>query len=111
MGYLNKLIQAYGWHFTEAEILQSTSVTEDGADLINDIYVPGDWSHRPYIVFSDVMFNCDQSRHVQFADTGKTLKHVNLWWPSTDVGQLTSNGIGYRVYTDFLDIIRFVEML
>lgn len=45
---------------------------------LNDIYVPGDWSHRPYIVFSDVMFNCDQSRHVQFADTGKTLKHVKL---------------------------------
>lgn len=45
---------------------------------LNDIYVPGDWSHRPYIVFSDVMFNCNQSRHVQFADTGKTLKHVKL---------------------------------
>lgn len=49
-----------------------------GCCWLNDIYVPGDWSHRPYIVFSDVMFNCDQSRHVQFADSGKTLKHVKL---------------------------------
>lgn len=77
MEYLNRLIQAYGWHVTEAEILQSC-LSDWRWSWLNDIYVPGDWSHRPYIVFSGVMFNCDQSRHVKIADTGKTLKHVKL---------------------------------